>query len=349
MDKHKRRRRLILFASALVVVAVALGVWWETRPKEAPRDHLTLYGSTDIREVQLAFRVSDRITSVLVDEGDRVVAGQTLARLDTAVLRAELDESRGVADAAAQTLLRLKNGSRPEDIQRGRAALKEARALAADAQRKFAEVLEAAQDDAASQREFEAAQAARDAAQARVQALEAELALLIAGPRVEDIAQAKAELAAAQARLALREQRLADAELIAPVAGVIRARLREPGDMVGPDAPVLLIAQTDPVWVRVYIDEPDVGRVRLGMPAQITIDSHPGETFEGWLGSISPTAEFTPKPVATERLRTSLVYQARVFVRDPGEVFKLGMPATVVLSPADQDGNGDADRRDAGP
>jgi len=298
-----------------------------------PSPQIVLLGTTDIRESHLAFRVADRLDTMLVDEGDWVEKGQQLALLDTTLLSANLDEAEAMAESAAQTLARLENGSRPEDIDFAQATLNEAVVQYEDAQRKLAEFLEVQAQGASSQREIESTQAAKNAAEDRVQALKANLTLLQKGPRAEDIAAARAQYAAAVARVTIARERLADAQLIAPESGVIRTRLHEPGEMVGPTTPVLLLAQTDPIWVRVYLDETDLGRTTLGMKAQITIDSHPGKIFDGWLGSISPTAEFTPKPVATARLRTSLVYQARVFVRDPDRIFKLGMPATVTLLP----------------
>jgi len=335
-DSGKRRKRLLVLIIVLLVIIGGGVSWSKLSGNVVQTDTLTLYGVTDIRETHLAFRVSDRLDSMLVDEGDQIQAGQVLAKLDTTLLDAILTEYESLTESAAQTLARLKSGSRPEEITHGQAAVREAVVKMNDAKRKLDEVLRMENEGAASQREIESTKAGYAGSKDRVALLEADLALLIAGPRVEDIAKAHADLQAANARVTLAAQRLEDAVLKAPVNGIIRARLHEPGEMVGPTTPVLLLAQSDPVWVRVYIEESDLGRVTLGMKADISIDSHPGKSFEGWLGSISPTAEFTPKPIATEELRTRLVYQARVFVHDPGQIFKLGMPATVVLKPNQQ-------------
>lgn len=123
--------------------------------------------------------------------------------------------------------------------------------------------------------------------------------------------------------------------------------------MASAQRPVCTVAITDPKWVRAYLTETQLGRVREGMPAEVAIDARPGHPLEGWLGFISPTAEFTPRNVETPELRTSLVYEARVFVHDPGDVLRLGMPATVTLReghvvPVQTAGQGDA-RTDAPP
>jgi HlyD family secretion protein len=94
---------------------------------------------------------------------------------------------------------------------------------------------------------------------------------------------------------------------------------------------VLNLAIADPKWVRAYVSEPDLGKIHAGMRATISTDSFPGRTLSGWVGFIASVAEFTPKPVQTEELRSSLVYEIRVFVRDPQDEMRLGMPATVLL------------------
>src|SRR5262249_3724231 len=111
----------------------------------------------------------------------------------------------------------------------------------------------------------------------------------------------------------------------------VRSRVMEPGEMASPSRPVLTLAITDPKWVRAYAAETELGKVRPGGRASVSVDSFPDRSFEGWVGFISPVAEFTPKAVEVEELRTSLVYEVRVFVKDPQDELRLGMPATVVL------------------
>jgi HlyD family secretion protein len=119
--------------------------------------------------------------------------------------------------------------------------------------------------------------------------------------------------------------------LTSPATGVIQNRILEPGEMASPSRPVVTLALTDPKWVRAYLPEPDLGRINLGMKAKVLSDSFPGQTFEGWIGFISPVAEFTPKTVETEDLRTKLVYEVRVFVHDSKDLLRLGMPVTVIV------------------
>ncbi|HHQ13653.1 MAG TPA: HlyD family efflux transporter periplasmic adaptor subunit, partial [Chromatiales bacterium] len=221
--------------------------------------------------------------------------------------------------------------SRPEEIDKGRADVAAAKARAKAARDTWHRLQRLVDRKLASPDEVETAHSMADAAQAEVKAAEASLRLLLIGPREEDIAAARAELAAREAALALAEQHLADAELHAPAPGIIRDRILEPGDMVTPQTPVLTLAFNDPVWVRAYLPEPLLGRVRPGMHADILTDSYPGQRYAGWVGYISPTAEFTPKNVETPELRTRLVYQLRVFACNPEQQLRLGMPATVEI------------------
>ena len=157
------------------------------------------------------------------------------------------------------------------------------------------------------------------------------LDLAVAGPRVEDINAAKATLEYYKAELEIAKLNFADVNLYSPSPGIIQTRILEQGDMASPQAPAYIIALTDPIWIRTYVGEPDLGKVYEGMPAKVSTDSFPGKIYDGWVGFISPTAEFTPKTVETPEIRTNLVYQIRVYVRNSENQLRLGMPATVEI------------------
>jgi HlyD family secretion protein len=331
-------RRLVLIVSLLAMGGAAAGLaWWFSRRPGAP-EALVLYGNVDLRQVALAFNNSERIAAVLVQEGDPVRRGQVLAQLDTSRLEPRVAQAEAEAAAQRQVVARLRHGNRPEEIAQARANVQSARADAANARRQYERLkplLEGFAGRAVSQEEVDNAKAALDVAEARLEVNQKALALAIAGPRQEEVAEAEARLRADEAQLALLRQELADAQLMAPVDGIVRTRLMEPGEMASPQQPVFSLAIIDPKWVRAYVSEPDLGKVRPGMAAFVAVDSFPGRRFDGWVGFVSPVAEFTPKAVQTEELRTSLVYEVRVFVQDPSDALRLGMPATVYL-PLDQ-------------
>ena len=333
-------KRPTLIAVIVVLLVLAGGLaWWATHGRKAATE-LTLYGDVDLREVELAFNGSERIAAVLVQEGDRVSAGQVVARLDTRRLAPQADQAAAQAAAQEQALARLINGTRPEDIAQARANVAAASADAVDARAKLDRLGQLAQNTggrALSQQDLDDARNAAAGAAARLAVDQQALKLDLIGPRKEDIAQARAQLQAARGQLALLRAQLADAQLVAPISATVRSRLMEPGEMASPQKPVLSLAITDPKWVRAYVTEPQLADVHPGQKATVTADGFAGRAFPGWVGFISPVAEFTPKTVETTDLRTSLVYEIRVFVTDPKDELRLGMPTTVHIALAQPD------------
>jgi HlyD family secretion protein len=334
-----KRRKLAVVLVVVVVLAAAGGYAWRTFYQQEPSNRLTLYGNVDIREVQLAFNGEEHIAELRVREGDRVAKGQVLARLDPQRLEAQVADAAYRVEAQRQVLAALEAGSRPQEIREAEARLRSAEADSRAKQLTYKRLQKLLPKKLVSPEQVDAAQAAAEAAEAQVCAARAVYDLAVAGPRKEDIAAAAAELKAREAELTLARERLADATLYAPADGIIRDRILEPGDFATPQTPVYTLALLDPLWVRAYIPEPDLGKVAPGMRAQVTTDSYPGKIYRGWVGYISPTAEFTPKIVQTLELRTRLVYQARIFVCDPQNELRLGMPATVSI-PFDQPRSG---------
>ncbi|MCE5278764.1 MAG: efflux RND transporter periplasmic adaptor subunit [Planctomycetaceae bacterium] len=290
--KHAVRRIVLMVVILAVVAAAVIGILhWRT--KEQSKTRLVLYGNVDIRQVELAFNANERIEKIHVVEGQHVEAGDLLAELTTNRL------APAAANAAAQ-------------VERQKSDIVAAQAEARYAELQYEHTLRASKTGAATRQEMDSATAARNATQARLQS-------------------AHSSLRALEANLVLVQQQLADARLYAPSRGVIRNRILEPGDMASPAKPVLTLAVTDPLWVRAYVDESDLGKIHPGMSAAVTTDSFPGKTYDGWVGFISPTAEFTPKQVQTPELRTALVYEVRVYVRNASGQLRLGMPATVTI------------------
>jgi len=330
-------RRLLLLVLLLLVAAA--GFWWwragmprpplALRPAPAEQDVLRLFGYIDLREVRPAFDVSGRIDQMLLEEGDVVEPGRLIATLEDAVYRAEEAAARAALEAARARLAELEAGARPQEIERARAELERLQALRADAERRVQRLRRLVVDRFAPRAELESAESQLQALDAQIRAQEQTLALLIEGPRKEEIAAARAEVKRLEAQLAIATKRLADTRLVAKAKGVVTARLHESGDVVLPNTPVYTIALTTPVFARVWIEEPWLGRVRVGIPAVILTDS--GGRYAARVGYVSPVAEFTPRAVHTEEVRTGLTYEVRVYADSPDGGLRQGMPVTVEI------------------
>ena len=332
----------ILVPVLILGVAAAVLIVQPWRTSETS-DEIVLYGNVDLRQVALAFKGSERVQEMRVQEGDSVLPDQVLAVLDTTMLELRIRQAQAQVRVQQEGLNRLRSGSRPQEIAQTEAASAVAQAELTQArqqlQRLNAISVETA-GQAVSKLDIEAAEARFAVAQANLNRAQQVQELSVDGPASEDIARAEAMLEAANAELAILEQQLIDAELRAPIVAIVRSRLLEPGDMASPQRPAYNLAITQPKWVRAYISEVDLGRVLPGQSASVSTDSHPDQSLTGTVGYISSVAEFTPKTVQTEDLRTSLVYEIRVQVNDPDNRLRLGMPATVRL-----DANGDQAQR----
>lgn len=332
-------KKPIVMIVLLAAVAACWYGWQHWRPQG--QDAGVFYGNIDVRQVSLAFEGSGRVAQVDAEEGDRVQSGQVLAVLDTRTLALQADQAAAQLRVQEENLRRLKNGARPAEIAQARSRLAAARADAQRARREQArlERIATASAGAVSVQDVDRARSAARVAQAAVKERQDALALVQEGARREEIDAADAQVAAARAQLALLRHQLDQGELRAPVASVVRSRLLEPGDMASPQRPVLALAVTSPKWARIYVDESSLGQVKPGQTAQLSVDSMPGRTLAGRVGYISSVAEFTPKSVQTEVLRTSLVYEVRVLVDDPDDVLRLGQPVTVRLESGTADRN----------
>lgn len=325
------RYRALIFA-LLVLVALGYGVL-QWRSYGSASGTLTLHGNVDIRQVDLGFRVGGRIALMKAEEGDSVKAGDLLASLDKAPYQNELAAAEAQVTGAEADYLKFMRGNRPQEIAQARAARREQEAAYANA-RLLAERQRALlASGSISRQEYDNAVTAEQQAKSRLSAAEQMFRMQKEGFRGEEVASAGAALEAARARLAAAQTNLADTDILAPSDGIIMTRARELGAIAAPGAPVYTLALHRPVWVRAYVAEPDLGRLKPGMQASVITDSDPDRPLTGKVGFISPQAEFTPKNIETKELRTDLVYRLRILVDDASGTLRQGMPVTVTIQP----------------
>lgn len=341
-ETHAKPRRAssARFWMPLLLALAASGACREA----APVDRIRVSGHVEADDVPLAAEVGGRLLEVLVREGDRVVPGQVIARLDTR--DAELALARARADRAQADAQRrlLEAGSRQEDIRQAAAQVTAAEADVGAAEAELAgaqadldryEALLAA--NAGSRKARDDAQTRRDvarqrlaAARQRVQASTETRERVKSGSRREEIEAARARVASMDAQIAILEKAVADATVVAPVGGVVSTRPVNAGELVAPRTPLIVITDLDNAWGEVFVDEPLVPRLVLGQEATLYTDAG-GGGLPGTVTFISPKAEFTPRNVQTAEERSRLVYRIKVGVDNRAGVLKPGMPVEAEL------------------
>ena len=333
MNRSNKLRAL----GVVLVLGGAVAIWLYRTGRighaAPPTDVLTLYGNIEVRQVELGFRVAGRLKTMTFEEGQPIATGTVLASLDTRPFEDELRIANADVASADANLKKLIAGNRPPEIARAEAAVEEASAAQKNASVSLERSQKLVDAGALSRSQYDDAVAASRMADARLASANDTYHLLVQGSRREDVAAGRAGLQSAQARVASAETALADAELLAPSDGIVLSRVREPGAIVSPNDVVYVVSLTRSTWVRAYIPEPLLPKVRLGMKVEILSDEAPPHPIVGHVGFVSPIAEFTPKSVETPELRTDLVYRIRIIVDDVASGLQQGLPVTVRMDP----------------
>lgn len=330
------------------VLAVSLAMAACHRAADGPSTRAS--GYVEATEVRVAAEVGGRLLEVRVAEGDRVSAGDVIARIDTADAELALRRAQAERDQAQAQLALLRAGSRAEDIRQAqaqaqaaqadiKAAQADADAASADVER-FENLLRAnagsvkQRDDAVTRRDV--AQARVRAAQDRAQAAADTLARVKAGARPQEIAAAAARVAALDAQIATVQKTLNDAVVKSPTGGIVTSKILHAGEMAAPRAPIVVVTDLDHAWANVYVDERLVPQLTIGQTATLVTDA--GQRLGGTITFISPKAEFTPRNVQTAEERSKLVYRIKVTADNRAGVLKPGMPLEADLAAAGSGG-----------
>jgi HlyD family secretion protein len=316
----------------VLVVAAAGATGWALRTNSADDDVLFASGTVEATDADLGFRLPGRLESVLAVEGMRVEAGTELARVDAREMDARVQAARAVAAAAEARLADLEQGSRPQELASAEAALRAAEERGEEAGRDAARAATLYEAGALSRQDMQRAATRLEVAREDEEQAGQRLHLLQEGPRPQTLRAQREEVAQAKAQLALVLAAADDAVIAAPFAGIVTTRHREPGEVVGAGTPVVTLLDPDDRWVRIYVREDVIGRIRVGLRAEIQSDTYPGRGYEGEVVFIGTEAEFTPRNVQTTEERTKLVYPVKVKITgDPGFELKPGVPADVTI------------------
>jgi HlyD family secretion protein len=317
----------------LLAVVLAGGLWWHVRqkPQAAPANQIVLSGNIEAHESLVSFKVQGRVMELPVEEGQAVNQGALLARIDDADFRQK------VAIDEAGVIVREKNlaltvaGTRVQEVKAAEQSVADAEAELEQKKLDDARARKLYAKDEIAAQDRDLAATALKRAQATLEAARQRLNESVEGSRKEDIAIARANLAQAHASLDLSRINLDYTTLRAPVGGVVTVRQAELGEVVAPGSPVVTLADLDHIWLRAYVAETDLGRIRWGQDVAITTDTYPGRQYHGHISFISPEAEFTPKSVQTYQERVTLVYRIKIDVDNANHELKPGMPADAHL------------------
>ena len=323
------RRKLVL---ALVVLAVIIVLLWWTLPiSRNAQGTIRLSGNIEVTDAELSFRIAGHVIERAVSEGEEVTKGGVVARLDSTDLEHAVARQQAEVENARAALAEMTAGFRPEEIAQAEAALVQAEAERERAETEWKRDQDMLAKDLIAAREAKTSRAVHEIAEARTREVRARLAMLRKGFRSEEIEQARARLKMAEESLAQARTRLGYAVLTAPMDGVVLSENVEPGEYVAAGTPVITVGRLDPLWLRAYIAETDLGRVKLGQSVQVTTDTYPGREYRGTVTFIAQDAEFTPKNVQTEQERVKLVYRIKITLPNPEHELKPGMPADAVI------------------
>ncbi|MHB9145698.1 MAG: HlyD family secretion protein [Symbiobacteriia bacterium] len=325
--------RSVHVASAATALILAMGVGLVGCSPSTSGKNLTTSGTITATEVQVAAEVVGKVSSVAVDEGQRVKQGDAVATLDAGTLDIQVRQARAALQSVQSKLAEAKAGPRAAQVQQVDAALRQAQAALDGAQKGYDAVRQAFDKKAATQAQLDAAETQLKIVQAQADGAQAQANLVKQGASAEQLKQLQAAVDQAQAGLDMAQLNRQRAAVKAPIGGVVVRRLVEPGAMVAPGAPIAVLANLDDLWLRVYVPEDQLSQAQLGTQVQVRVDSYPGRTFRAEVSYISDTAEFTPRNVQTKEERATTVYAVKLRLLDGlGGELKPGMPADVVFA-----------------
>ncbi len=291
------------------------------------RTIVSVTGTVEAIQVDVSTKITGRIVARPVKEGDAVTAGQLLAKLDDTELAADARRQEAAVRSAQATLRDLLAGARREEIEDARAALQSAEATRIMTERDFRRAQELSRKELIAAQEVDRARQAYEVAAAQEQSARQRLNLLLSGSRPEQIEAARGQLAQAESALAMAKSRLKEMIIRSPLDGVVLRKNLEVGEMANPGVSILTLMNPKELWVRAYVPEEEIGRIKIGDLARVKVDAYPGRTFPGRIIEIASEAEFTPKNVQTKKERVNLVFRIKIAVDNPEGILKPGMPA----------------------
>jgi HlyD family secretion protein len=324
----KKKLKLLI---PILVIIVATATYFLYFKKEINPNQVKVSGNIEVTTVGVGFKVAGHVNQRLVDEGETVKKGQIVAKLETADLELDVANANAQLLAAQATLAQLTNGSRPQDVSVAQAVLRSAQADKQNAAAEYERMRRLFAQGAISVQDRDRSQTAFATANARADQTAQQLSLVVEGPRREEIDLAAARVEQMKQVQKLAQTRLAYAQITAPVDGVVLSKNIEAGEYVSPGTPVVTVGDLNQVWLKAYIAETDLGKVKLGQKVTVTTDTYHNKVYNGTIGFIASEAEFTPKSIQTTEERVKLVYRIKINIENTARELKPGMPADALI------------------
>ncbi len=312
----------------LLVAAASVAAAWAGRHlgtgNGAP---VSVTGTIEATQVDVSVKITGRIVERLVNEGDKVTRGQPLVRLDDSELAADVRRLEASLRSAQATLRDLEKGARPQEIEDARAAVASAEATRSMTEREFQRTDQLFKQNLIAAQDVDRARQAFDVARAQERSAREKLALLLAGSRPDQIDAARWQVSQAESALVQAQSRLREAMVFSPIDGVVLRKNLEAGETANPGVPILTLVNPKDVWLRAYVPETEVGRLKVGDTARLRVDAFPDRVFTGRLTEIGAEAEYTPRNVQTKKERVNLVFRIKIQIDNPQGILKPGLPA----------------------
>lgn len=323
-------RNVILIFLVVVFMGLA-ALFVASRLRREPDDQIRVYGNIEVTEVDVSFKLAGKVEKRFVDEGDLIQEGELVAELENVELLNEKKIRLAKLAQAEANYKEIQAGSLPTDIVQSEARLKQTEADFARVKEDYQRQETLLADQVISQREFDVNKAAFISAEANLKQAQESYELLKGTIQEERVQAALAQVQEALASLAVAEKHLEDASLKSPLSGWVISKNREPGEVVQAGTPIVTVGNLKDIWFRAYIDETDLGKVKLNQKVNVTTDSYPDKVYKGLISFISKQAEFTPKNVETKKERVKLVYRIKVTLDNSELELRPGMPAEGVI------------------
>lgn len=335
INSRKISRHYILAAAGLLIVIFAgIGIFWWLRANSlVATDDARVKGTI----ITISPKISGRIKQVLVKEGETVQPGQTIIELERDEFEVQVLQAKASLTAAMAKLSAAKAGSRPQEIAHAGAIVTQARANLANAERQYERSLELYDQGAMSAQQKDAEHTAFVVAKAQHDSALQTYGLTAEGSRAEDIEFATAQVEQAQAALKNAELLLANTIIASPATGTIAMKAAEPGEIVSAGQPLLMITNLNDVWISANIEETYIGKIKVGLPVEFTIDAYPGRKFAGEVSEVgsATSSQFALLPAEnTSGNFTKITQRLPVKIRAidaDNNVLKPGMSALISI------------------